>query len=374
MSLTGTPFFLLTVALVLLAVVALVAAWNRIPGPTPAKITARVGLTLFSQAAAVLMVLVYVNNSMGPFYDTWGSVFGQDAVVQGSSADGAGDGGDSLAPQTLHLTQYNSQVLRANAVGPDSRIKGDLFVWLPPQYHDPAYAHTSFPVLELLPGTPGVPQTWFGTMKADQAMVRLMGEGRVRPMILVSARMNMFGGSRDSGCADLPGGFRTATWLGRDVPALVKHNFRASHDPRKWGIMGYSAGGYCAANIAVRYPDAFHAAVSMSGYDAPDAAVVRRNRQLAAANNPLLVLRSEAVQPDLVLMAMGSRQDPGTVGDAEALVGALHQPRTSRVLTLSQGGHNTGTFITEMTPGLVWMSQQIAGPAPSGSPTAAPGF
>ncbi|MFC1415291.1 alpha/beta hydrolase [Streptacidiphilus cavernicola] len=363
MSLTGTPFFVLSIALVVLSVVVLVAVWNRIPGPAPARILGRVVLTLVSQVAAVVMVLVYVNNSMGPFYDTWGSLFGEDAAVV-SPASGGGAvpaGADGLRPEKLAFSHYNGQVLRTTAVGPDSRIKGDLFIWLPPQYNDPAYAHTSFPVLELLPGTPGVPQTWFGTMKADREMVRLMAEGRVKPMILVSARMNMFGGDRDSGCADLPGGFRTATWLGRDVPALIKYNFRASHDARKWGIMGYSAGGYCAANIAVQYHSAFHAAVSMSGYDAPNASVVTRSPQLAAANNPVLLLRREAVQPDLVLLAMGSRQDPGTVGDAEALIRALHTPRTSQVLVFDRGGHDTRTFIAEMTPGLVWMSRQIAG-------------
>ncbi|MFC1409334.1 alpha/beta hydrolase [Streptacidiphilus sp. N1-12] len=364
MSLTGTPFFVLTIALVVLTVAALVLVWNRIPGPTPARIAARVGLTVFSQVAAVVMVLVYVNNSMGPFYDTWGSLFGANAEVQLPSAEGRPVGADGnatgTAAQKLVFTKYSSDVLRTTAVGPDSRIKGELFVWLPPQYNDPAYAHTRFPVLELLPGTPGVPQTWFGTMRADRAMARLMAEGKVKPMILVSARMNMFGGSRDSGCADLPGSYRTATWLGRDVPALVKKHFRAADDGRKWAIMGYSAGGYCAANVALHYPKTFHAAVSMSGYNAPLASVVARDPQLAAANNPLLQLRNQAVQPDLVLLAMGSRQDPGTVGDATALVRALHQPRTSQVLTLAKGQHDTGTFIAEMTPGLVWVSQQIA--------------
>lgn len=365
MSLTGTPFFVLTIALVVLTVVALVLVWNRIPGPTPARVAARVGLTVFSQVAAVLMVLVYVNNSMGPFYDTWGSLFGQNADVQVTSNGGdQGNGqkpgnGVPVAANKLSFTKYNNDVLQANAVGPDSRIKGSLFVWLPPQYNDPAYAHTSFPVLELLPGTPGVPQTWFGTMKADKAMVKLMAEGKAKPMILVSARMNMFGGTRDSGCADLPGSYRTATWLGRDVPALVKQNFRASTDPKHWAIMGYSAGGYCAANIAVQYPKAFHAAVSMSGYNAPIASVVVRDPQLAAANNPLLLLRKMAVQPDLVLMAMGTRQDAGTATDAKALVNALHRPGPSRIVTLSSGEHDTGTFIAEMTPALIWVSQQI---------------
>jgi enterochelin esterase-like enzyme len=362
MSLTGMPFFVLTIALVVLTVVALVLVWNRIPGPTPARIAARVGLTVFSQVAAVLMVLVYVNNSMGPFYDSWGSLVGANAEVQLTPTSGDGGVGHTAigaGTGKLTFTKYNDGVLQTSAVGPDSGIKGKLFVWLPPQYNDPAYAHTTFPVLELLPGTPGVPQSWFGTMKADRAMARLMGEGRAKPMILVSARMNMFGGTKDSGCADLPGSYRTATWLGRDVPRLVKQNLRASADARNWAIMGYSAGGYCAANIAVKYPETFHAAVSMSGYNAPIASVVARDPELTAENNPLLQLRREAVQPELVLMAIGSKQDAGTVTDANELVAALHRPGTSQVLVLSKGQHDTGTFITEMTPGLVWASQQI---------------
>jgi hypothetical protein len=96
---------------------------------------------------------------------------------------------------------------------------------------------------------------------------------------------------------------------------------------------------------------------------------VTRDPVLDAANNPLEVLREEAAQPDLVLMAMGSLQDPGTVGDAKALVEALRTPRTSEVPTLSQGEHHTRTFIAGMTPGLFWVSQQITGPAAHPAPT-----
>jgi S-formylglutathione hydrolase FrmB len=371
MSLTGTPFFILTILLVIGTVVALVLVWNRIPGPTPARIAARVGLTVFSQVAAVIMVLVYVNNSMGPFYDTWGSLFGENAEVQltadgggkggGNGGKGGGSGATGASAQKLTFTRYNSTVLQAKAVGPESRIKANIFVWLPPQYNDPAFAHTDFPVLELLPGTPGSPKTWFGTMHADQAMIKLMGEGKAKPMILVSAEMNMYGGSKDSGCADLPGSYQTATWLGRDVPAVMKQNFRVANDPAKWAIAGYSAGGYCAANVAVHHPESFRAAVSMSGYNAPIAPVVTKDPALAAANNPLLLLRNAVTQPDLQLMTMGTLQDSGTVADATALFKALHKPGHSRVVTLTKGDHDTGTFITEMTPALIWVSELIGG-------------
>ncbi|MBC3842844.1 esterase family protein [Streptacidiphilus sp. 4-A2] len=145
-------------------------------------------------------------------------------------------------------------------------------------------------------------------------------------MILVSATLNMFGGGNDSGCANLPGSYQTATWLAKDVPTLIKSNFRAATTAAHWAIMGYSAGGYCSANLTVQYPTTFHAAVTMSGYNAPDAAIVLKDPALAAANNPYLLLKQAKQQPDVVLLAAGSLQDPGTVPDARALVGALRHP------------------------------------------------
>jgi enterochelin esterase-like enzyme len=368
MSLTGAPFFVVTIVLVVLAVVGMTMFWNRIPGPPAVRIGGRIGLTLLSQAAAVLMVLVYVNNSMGPFYDSWGDLFGDDATVQltggngaNGSANGAGTGSAPTVAGKLSFTTYTTGVLKTKAVGPQSRIKGSLYVWLPPQYNQPQYAHTSFPVVELLPGTPGTPQAWFGTMKANAELQKLMGEGKAKPMILVAATLNMFGGGNDSGCANLPGSYQTATWLAKDVPNLVKKNFRAAPGAAHWAIMGYSAGGYCAANLTVQYPGSFHAAVSMSGYNAPDAAIVTRNPALAAANNPYLLLKEAPQQPDIVLLAAGSLQDPGTVPDAKRLIGALRHPGPSRVMVLDKGDHTTAVFETMLPQSLVWLSQQITG-------------
>ncbi|MEZ0093938.1 alpha/beta hydrolase [Streptacidiphilus sp. EB129] len=367
MSLTGTPFFILTIALVVLAIVGMVVGWNRVPGPTAVRIAVRVFMTVLSQAVAVLMVLVYVNNSMGPFYDSWGSLFGQNAEVQlsaGGSSSGDQSGGSSVngaSAQKLSFTTYTDDVLITKAVGPDSHIKANMLVWLPPQYNDPAYAHTDFPVVELLPGTPGVAKAWFGSMKAHQEMKRLMADGKVKPMILVSAEMNMYAGPEDSGCANLPGSYQTATWLAKDVPALVKQNFRASADPKHWAIMGYSSGGYCAANLGVQYPQVYHAIVSMSGYATPEAPVVLKDPQLAAANNPLELLKQARQQPNVVIMATGTLTDGSTVPDAKALVGALHTPGPSQVMTLDKGDHLTSTFIKMLPGSLTWISQQIAG-------------
>ena len=368
MSLTGMPFFALTIALAVVAVIGMVALWNRIPGPAATRVAARLGMTLVSQAAAVIMVLVYVNNSMGPFYDSWGDLFGSNATVQltggtgqgGGTTTGGQPGKGGQAGQKLSFTTYEKNVLKTSAVGPESRIKGDMYVWLPPQYNDPEYAHVNFPVVELLPGTPGTPQTWFGTMRAKEEMQKLMGEGKAKPMILVAATLNMFGGGNDSGCVNLPGSYQTATWLAKDVPSLIKQNFRAAPTAKNWAIMGYSAGGYCSANLTVQYPQSFHAGVMMSGYNAPNAGIVTKNPKLAAANNPYLLLKHAKTQPDIVLLAAGSLADSDTVYAARSLVGALKNPGNSKVMVLDRGGHTTALFEKMMPDSLIWISQQIA--------------
>ena len=362
MSLTGTPFFILTVTVLVLATVLLILVWNRIPGPQPIRYAGRLGATIFSQIAAVVVALVYINNTLGPFYDTWQDLFGGGAnnTVASSTAQVRPTGAAHSANfEKLSFTPFKPGVLQAQAVGPASRIKGSLYVWLPPRYHDPAYAHTAFPVVELLPGTPGSPQTWFAGMNAVQPLTRLIDEGRARPMILVAATLNVLGGNTDDGCADIPGVGRTATWLAKDVPALVEENFRAATSAKQWAVMGYSAGAYCAVNLTVHHPDAFHAAVSLSGYNAPIAKLVVRSPALARYNNPYLTLRDDKNQPDIALLMAGSLQDPGTVPAAKALLAVLRHPGGSELLTSATGGHTTALWRTMLPDAFTWISQEV---------------
>ncbi|WP_042364972.1 alpha/beta hydrolase [Streptacidiphilus neutrinimicus] len=363
MSLTGTPFFVLTVIVTLGALTALYVFWNRIPGPRSLRMGGRLGLALFSQLTAVIAVLVYVNNSMGPFYESWSDLLGGSGAppVTTSVAGGGQNGHD--APRTdgkLNFTQYSAGVMKAHVIGAHSGVDGSLYVWLPPQYRDPAYAQTAFPVVELLPGTPGTPQAWFGTMHVQQEMQKLMATGKVKPMIMVSAKLNTMGGNTDAGCADVPGAARTGTWLAKDVPALIRANFRATKDPSGWGIMGYSAGAYCAVNLTVQHPDTFRSAVSLSGYTTPESPLVTRDPALARANNPYLRLKLANPQPPVSFLMAGSMQDQGTVPSARALLGVLKQQGASRLLTVQTGGHTPDVWRAMLPDALTWLSARTA--------------
>ncbi|WP_051940050.1 alpha/beta hydrolase [Phaeacidiphilus oryzae] len=361
MSLTGTPFFALTVLFAVVSTVLLLVLWNRLRGPLAVRLAGRVGLALLSQAAAVLCVMVWVNNTQGPFYESWSDLFGtggsaQVALPGGVQARGIG-GTRPTAAERLSFTRQAGGVLKTVAVGPRSGIKAELLVWLPPEYREPGYAHRSFPVVELLPGFPGAPSTWFGSMHGPQVLERLVAERKAGPAILVAPQMNVLGHT-DPGCADVPGTAATATWLGRDVPALVKANFRAQHPARDWGVMGYSAGGYCAVNLAVHYPGTFHSAVSLSGYNAPIAGPVLADPVLAAENNPLLVLRRARRQPDVTLLMTGTDQDGGTVRDAYAIMRAARPPARVLPLIAPKGGHNTGVWHSMLPAAFTWLARQ----------------
>ena len=367
MSLTGTPFFVLTIISTVGALAALFLLWNRIPGPRSLRAGGRLSLAVVSQLTAVVAVLVYLNNSMGPFYESWSDLFGGSTTPPVTTAVGGGGGSQRHdAPSSdgkLGFTEYSPGVMKAHTVGARSGIEGSIYVWLPPHYRDPTYAQKAFPVIELLPGTPGTPQAWFGTMHVQEEMQKLMATGKVKPMIMVSAKLNTLGANTDAGCADIPGVAKTATWLAEDVPALVRSNFRAAKDPASWGIMGYSAGAYCAVNLTVQHPEAFRSAVSLSGYNTPESPLVTHDPNLARANNPYLLLKQASHQPPVALLMAGSMQDQGTIPAARALLGVLKQPGASRLLTVQTGGHTPDVWRGMLPDALTWLSTRTASQA-----------
>ncbi|MEY9965116.1 enterochelin esterase-like enzyme [Streptacidiphilus sp. MAP12-16] len=364
MSLTGTPFLALTAVLVAALTLTCLLVWNRLPGPAALRVGLRLTLLLATQAAAVAVVLVCVNDSYS-LYDSWGDLTGTPATGSGPgtgvelSSGPGGRTGYGLLPTDPGHPAFRPTVqglLAADEVGPGSQVHGNLLVWLPPGYDQPEHQGERYPVVELLPGQPGSPMAWFNAMKGQDELEKLVTARQARPMILVAAKSNTLG-TRDAGCADLPGGPKTATWLGEDVPAIVKNQFRASADPYDWSVMGYSAGGYCAVNLVLHHPELFHTAVSISGYNDPIAPAVRRYPALVRSNDPLVLLRRAAQQPDVDLLLTGSRQDGQTVGDARTLIRTLRPPAAGDLLTVPRGGHNLEVWRSMLPDSFRWISR-----------------
>lgn len=82
-------------------------------------------------------------------------------------------------------TAGTGRVVELQLPGARSGISRKGFVYLPPQYFEPVYAHTLFPVVELLHGDPGDPTAWIYALHVPDIMDQEINSGAVGPMIVV---------------------------------------------------------------------------------------------------------------------------------------------------------------------------------------------
>lgn len=371
MSLTGTPFFLTTIAATIVTVLLPLVLWGRIAGPAALRGAARLGMVLLAQATAVLTVFVAVNNSNG-LYDNWSDLLGRGHHVVAApdlGPDGLGGGRSDAGP---HRPAYfvpardrrmGHGVLGTTLTGRVSGVRGEVYVWLPPQYDQPAYRGRRFPVVELLAGFPGTAKAWFGSLDVQTQLAPLMASGQIAPFILVSPRTSLLG-NRDTGCANVAGVVNADTWLSVDVPRMVTDTFRAQHGPRGWAVAGYSAGAHCAVKLALAHPDRYRAAVGLSGYNDPaaeHASITARDRLLRRDNNLLWILRHAHTPPRTALFLSGSARDG--YRDGLALRGAAKAPTTVRVVPVA-GGHSRAVWRRQVPDVFFWLTAQFSASAP----------
>jgi enterochelin esterase-like enzyme len=161
-------------------------------------------------------------------------------------------------------------VEKVSVDGPVSGVGArDTYVYLPPQYFDPARSSQRFPVLYLLHGSPGISVDWLRAGWVDRAMDDLLVKDRIAPFIVVLPDING-GYRRDTECEDIPNGPHVQTYLVHDVVDYVDANYRTISERGARAIGGLSTGGYCAVNLVLRHQDVFSGIVSHSGYDRPD--------------------------------------------------------------------------------------------------------
>jgi enterochelin esterase-like enzyme len=239
----------------------------------------RVSLVLATLLFGLAAVAAGVNDHYS-YIPSWHALFGDvspdlvshpvaasTAVARSRNAD------DGAAPQAAVPVVKRSDhgtVEKVEVDGPTSGIGArETYVYLPPDYFDPAKATERFPVLYLLHGSPGISVDWVRGGWVDRAADDLLLKHRITPFIVVMPDVNG-GYRRDTECEDIPGGPKTQTYLVHDLVGYVDANYRTIADRRARAIGGLSTGGYCAINLTLRHQDVFSGMVSHSGYDRPD--------------------------------------------------------------------------------------------------------
>ncbi len=154
-----------------------------------------------------------------------------------------------------------SALLTAPGRASDWRVLPDGCVtaegsWLPYNVFLPSGFQPSagpYRLLVLLHGANADEQFWAGRLRLWRAVEAAVAAGRIRPLIAVMP------GSRDSWWVDSKAA-KAETAVVRDLLADValKYPLTAAREGR--AIAGYSAGGYGALRIALKYPHLFGAA------------------------------------------------------------------------------------------------------------------
>src|SRR5690348_4934569 len=248
-----------------------------------ANLFVRLGVGLLALVLAATGGMAVVNDYYG-YYQSWSQL---SADLTGNYAQFT-----STALGDRHIQNLDGRVLTVTLPGAQSGITRQGYVYLPPQYFQRAYAHTRFPVVELLHGTPSLASSWLVHMHVDALANQLISHRLMGPMVLVMPQT--YSGSTYQECLNSSHG-QDDTYLTTDVRHDVLTRFRVARASSQWAVAGISSGGYCAANLALRHPGKWGAAGIISGYfrptDGPAAAVLNYDVAAENANDPLLLAR-----------------------------------------------------------------------------------
>ena len=376
-----------TALFVLLVVSFAALMWRIIVGR---RVMLRVLAAGLAFVTAMLFGVLGVNRYYG-YYQTWDAMIadlthqGPDAAygvpdVRLTSGSRAGtlDGSHGY----LELAQQQGYLLRLTVAGQRSHITRVAYVYLPPQYFQPAYQARRFPAIELIHGQPGGPQDWITVVGVTQTFRHLLAERLARPAVLVMPDAN--GGDQISlQCLNQVGGPQDLTYLAVDLPDQITRTLRVLRPGSAWGVAGYSEGGFCAANMALHYPRRFGSAGVLSGYFQPlDNQLARPERmvspfggnsRLRAENTPLAelaTLPTAAVIPKFWLAA--GTADGQDVASARRFRQELSPRQRDVPLILTRGaGHTMTTWRAEIPSMLTWMTRGLTRAAhqhPAGRP------
>ncbi|SEN52990.1 alpha/beta hydrolase [Actinacidiphila rubida] len=358
MGLTSIWFAVVLIVVTVGAVAAAVALWSRVRGPRALRVASRIGMIVLCQVTAVVVVMVAINNQYG-FYASWDDLLGDANSGGRPTATPTASPTPAVPDYVVKFTPYSQGFEGATVRGWASGTKGDVIVWLPPQYTKKEFAHTRFPVIEVLHGIPGTPHSFLRGMRLGQILEDQISAGRAEPAILVLPTITP--DRVNTGCADVPGKSRVATWLTKDVVRTVNRNFRTLPAPRGWAVMGISTGGYCAARLALEHPDTFAAGAAL----APD-------NPADGVRSPLWLAHN--TRPDVQLLVESSLQDPESPPKfADWITAAVQPPATVTTMRIADGGHNWKTWGRMFPDAFTWVSGRIEAPravplAPSAAP------
>jgi alpha/beta superfamily hydrolase len=377
MSLTGPLFLGAIVVLTVAAFVALVLLWPSMAGRSPGKISARAGMLLGVNLLVLLTAATQLNAQFLFFADwtdlrgAFGGAITKTALTRGVTAaeatsktvSGPAATAGRVLPPIPTARMSASGVISYTVKGPLSGIVGTVVVQLPPGYTDPANASLNYPVIEAFQGYPGSAQTWIGTMNLGGVVAQQAAAKQMRLALVVSPQVEVPPGV-DTECVNgTAGNPQLETWLAHDVPNWVTHSFRVQTDRASWAAIGLSAGGWCAAMVAMLHPAQYAAAIVMSGYFRPEFGpfydAYPPGSPLAARYD--LVALAKRAPPPVALWLVTSHIDSVSYSSSAALLKVAKPPLALSATVFQNAGHRLSLWQALLPGSLTWLGANVPG-------------
>lgn len=279
-------------------------------------------------------------------------------VAASKTATPAVTGTQKFEPLKVGVGKYQVTTLKGAASGVSMKV----YVWLPPQYDDPAFADKRFPVLLTYPGGTGHNYTQWTGFGQPELLASGGPNKDITPFVMVETQLQL-NGKLETECTDLAGHPKIGTFMDTDVPNMLKENFRVLPERTAWGLAGASSGGYCAIKHLMHNPTKFAAGAALSGYFQIDSRLAAGKTAEAKATSPLAMAKA-GVLPDVKFLAMSGNKGASerlTIKRNKEFKAAVKPPLEVEVYE-GKGGHTWSAFKSMMPTMFAWLSKNLDKP------------
>ncbi|EME99062.1 esterase [Streptomyces mobaraensis NBRC 13819 = DSM 40847] len=389
MGLTSRSLMYTVAFAAVLCVALMVWIWPRLSGRGPLPVLGRLGAILLTQLSIMAAVLLVVNSSVG-FFGTWNQLLGRVDkapvnVTQMNSGTGprasvsetkdgliqptGGERVEKFAGYPKGPEDKVGAVRSVRVIGKRTLAVNSAYIYLPPEYFQKQYERARFPVMVVVSGYPGGRVSLARNLQVPLNAARLLEEKKMAPTVIVMMSPTI-AQPRDTECVDVPDGPQAETFLTKDLPDALRSTYRVGQDATAWGIMGYSTGGTCALQLAMRAPDVYPVAASLSG----DLSVKNdiatgdlfgggeKGKQRKREHDLMWRLRNLPTPPVSLLLATSRKGEKNFHDTEEFLRLAAEKKLRTASIVLPEGSHQFSTWRREIGPVMEWMSKELTFP------------
>ena len=364
MGLTDVLTLYIFAALTLISTGAIVLFWRILGGTGLGKGLLRFTAIVLSQVLLLVTVGIQINRS-NDFYASWSDLFGTSSayVAQAKHAGTIGLidkkdllGGIPIAGKGLLVHDVISEK--------DSGVSNSVYIALSSEAvkslkRNKALEARKYRVVEFLTGFPSQPLMWVSVLRIDHQLAAFNEKNPQHQIIGIFPQVNV-AGHYDLECMNLPHDKPAAeTWLSSDMHSFI--NSRIGTLPLRWGVMGVSTGGWCAAMLSTRHPDLYSAAVSIAGYYRPALPLsypVALQRKMTVKYN---FAQSEAnLSRTIPLYLTASVKDVYSFRETSKFLAMSHPHLKITYKELSEGGHNSRVWVSLIPAAFNWLQRNIS--------------